>query len=223
MGMSYTKVRFKTHRLIPSRFPPISVFDWAETKEELEEIVELESLTNERLQGEYGDISLVSKNDWVIGEGATPLMAAFTHPGYSRFSDGTYGVYYAGDSLETVIAETKFHRERFLAASNEVACLVQMREYLAYVKEELVNIDSKEHAHILDLDPSSYPKSQEFGRTLKLKNEYGLLYPSVRNQKGKYVAIFRPTALTIPIQGCHLDYVWDGHSIASVHKSMPVQ
>ncbi len=222
MSISYTKVNFKTHRLIPSRFPPVSVFDWAETKEELEEIFELESLTNDRLKGEYGDISLVSKNEWVIGEGTTPLMAAFTHPGYSRFSDGSYGVYYAGDSLETAIAETKFHRERFLAASNESACLVQMREYLAHIKEELVDIDSREHAHILDPDPNSYPKSQEFARTLKLKNEYGLLYPSVRNPEGKCVAIFRPTALTIPIQGSHLDYVWDGHSITSVRKSMPM-
>ncbi len=222
MSISYTKVNFKTHRLIPSRFPPILVFDWAETKEELEEIVELESLTNDRLKGEYGDISLVSKNDWVIGEGATPLMAAFTHPGYSRFSDGTYGVYYAGDSLETAIAETKFHREIFLSASNEPACLVQMREYLAHVKEELVDINARDHVHILDPHPSSYHKSQEFARALKLENEYGLLYPSVRNQDGKCVAIFRPTALTIPVQGCHLDYIWDGQSIANIRKSVPM-
>src|SRR3990167_7404591 len=101
MSISYIKVKFKTHRLVSSRFPPVSVFDWAETKEELEEIAALESLTNDRLRGECGDISLVAKSEWVIGEGTTPLMAAFTHPGYSRFSDGNYGVYYAGNSLET--------------------------------------------------------------------------------------------------------------------------
>lgn len=213
-------VAFKTHRLIPSRFPPVSVFDWAETKEELEEIATLENLTNDRLKSDYGDLSLIAKEEWIIGDGATPLMAAFTHPGYSRFSDGSYGVYYAGDSLETAIAETKFHRERFLSASNEVACLIQMREYLANVIEELVSISFIEHPSILGSDPNSYPQSQAFARALRLKKEYGILYPSVRNESGQCVAIFRPTALTIPIQGCHLDYEWDGHSIASIRKSV---
>ena len=52
----------------------------------------------------------------VSGPGATPVMAAFTHlnPGGSRFSDGSYGVYYAAHSLETAIAEVSHHRAIFL-------------------------------------------------------------------------------------------------------------
>ena len=43
-------------------------------------------------------------------------MAAFTHlnPEGSRFSDGSWGVFYAGNDLNTAIAETRHHRERFL-------------------------------------------------------------------------------------------------------------
>ena len=163
---------------------------------------------------------LSQKKDWVIGEGSTPLMAAFTHPGYSRFSDGTYGVYYAGDSLATAIAETKFHRERFLAASHEKACLIQMREYVSNVKEKLVSVDDK---NLLNPDPASYPTSQAFAREQKIKEEYGLLYPSVRNPQGQCVALFRPIALTIPMQGCHLDYIWDGKAISGVHKVVSVE
>lgn len=221
MKTSYVSVEFRTHRLIPSRFPPVSVFDWVETKEELEALFELESLTNERLRNECGTLSLVSKKDWVIGEGTTPIMAAFTHPGYSRFSDGTYGVYYAGDSLQTAIAETKFHRERFMQASQENPCLIQMREYLTNVKEKLMDMHHEEYRDVLNPDPNSYPISQAFAREQRIKNEYGFIYPSVRNQQGKCIVIFRPTALTIPVQGCHLDYEWDGHSIVSVCKSVP--
>ncbi len=215
----YTKVRSKFHRLIPSRFPTINLFDWAESHEELEEIAALEGLTNDRLSTEYGELYRVAKEDWVSGPGATILMAPFTHPGESRFSDGTYGVYYAGDSLQTAIAETKFHRERFLDASKEAPCLLQMREYTTKVQQLLVDITQGGFKKYLNPDPSQYSVSQAFGRELKNAREWGLLYPSVRMKGNKCVAIFRPPALTIPVQGCHLDYIWDGKSISVVRQS----
>lgn len=210
----------KVHRLIPSRFPPVLLFDWANSAQELEEIAALEGLTNQRLQAEYGKIYSVSPADWVTGEGCTPLMAAFTHPGKSRFSDGTFGVYYAGDSLKTAIAETKFHRERFLLASNEPPCRIQMREYISTVKKSLVTISQKTHPQFLDPDLSSYSLTQVYGREIKEKNEWGILYPSVRQDGGKCVAIFRPPALSIPIQGCHLDYIWNGNTISEISKAV---
>ena len=46
-------------------------------------------------------------------------MAAFTHlnPEGSRFSDGSWGVFYAAHSVATAVEETVYHRERFLAAT----------------------------------------------------------------------------------------------------------
>lgn len=217
--MQYATIQSKVHRLIPSRFPPISLFDWAESARELEEIAALEGLTNDRLLTEYGNIHLIAKGDWISGAGATPLMAAFTYPGITRFSDATYGVYYAGDSLETAIAETKFHRERFLNASSEPPCLLQMREYTTKVLQPLVDISQGGYEQYLNPDPSLYQVSQNFGRELKLNNEYGLLYPSVRKPHSQCVAIFRPPALTIPLQGRHLDYIWDGKAISEVRLS----
>lgn len=218
---NYIDFKEKTHRLIPSRYPPITLFDWAESSEELEQIAHLEGLTNDRLATDYGYISLVAKEDWVGGPGSTPLMAAFTHFGVSRFSDGTsYGIYYAGDSIKTAIAETKFHRECFLAASNEPPCVSQMREYTANVTQSLVDICSAVYEQYLDADINSYFRSQELGREIKRHNEWGLFYPSVRNNGAKCVAIFRPPALTMPIQAGHYDYIWDGHSISEVRKSV---
>ncbi len=95
MAHLYTQVKKLVHRLIPSRYPPIDLFEWADSAQELEEIAALEGLTNERLVTECGNIHLVVQDDWVSGPGASALMAAFTHPGASRFSDGSYGIYYA--------------------------------------------------------------------------------------------------------------------------------
>ena len=219
MGYHYTSVQSKVHRLIPSRFPPISLFDWVESAEELEEVATLEGLTNDRLLTEYGDIRLVAEDDWVSDPGATPLMAAFTHPGNTRFSDGSYGVYYAGDSLDTAIAETKFHRERFLSASKEPPCLLQMREYTAKVVQQLVDISHDRYKKYLDPNPSQYSASQTFGSELRATQEWGVSHPSVRKINSNCVAIFRPPALTIPVSGCHLDYIWDGKAISEARLS----
>jgi hypothetical protein len=219
---SYRYFKAKTHRLIPSRYPPVSLFDWAKSPQELEELALLEGLSNDRLNNALGTLLQVPKEDWVLGEGTTPLMAAFTHPGRSRFSDGSFGIYYAGDSLETAIAETKFHRERFLSASNEPPCLIQMREYLAYVNKKLVNLNEEKYRSLLNPDVNLYTQSQQFGQELKQHKEWGMIYPSVRRANAQCIAILRPPALTIPIQGCHLNYVWNGLCIEDISQAKNV-
>lgn len=218
----YATFNKRVHRLIPSRYPPVSLFDWAESAEELEQIAQLEGLTNERLLSECGNITLVAKEDWVSGPGSTPLMAAFTHPGESRFADGRYGVYYAADSLNAAIAETVFHRQRFLSASNEPICLIQMREYIGKVKKPLVDINSQSFNYLLNPNPAYYSESQRFAQEIRAQGEWGLLYPSVRKTLAHCVAIFRPPALTLPIPGKHLDYIWDGSQISEIRIAKPL-
>lgn len=221
----YSFIDFKdnVHRLIPSKFPPVSLFDWADSVEELEQIALLEGLTNERFHAELGRIQLVSKEDWVGGQGSTPIMAAFTHIGYSsRFSDGSYGIYYAASNLETAIKETVFHRERFYSASKEKACSISMREYIAKVKKPLVDITGNHYTNLLNPAVEFYNVSQEFGKQIHHEKHHGLYYPSIRNQDGFCMAIFRPKALSIPIQGCHIRYIWDGERISEVYKESKI-
>jgi RES domain-containing protein len=216
---SFINFNDPVHRLIPSKFPPVSLFDWASSAEELEQIALLEGLTNERIQAEIGRINLIDKEDWVGGPGSTPLMAAFTHIGYeSRFSDGSFGIYYAASSLETAIKETRFHRERFYCASKEKACSISMREYISKVKKPLLDITNNSYMELYNPDPAYYSKSQEFGKKIHSDKGWGLLYPSIRNPKGLCLAVFRAPALTIPTQGCHLKYIWDGQQISEIYK-----
>jgi len=221
----YSFINFdeNVHRLIPSKFPPVSLFDWATSVEELEQIALLEGLTNERIQMELGRINLVDKDDWVVGQGSTPIMAAFTHIGFdSRFSDGSYGVYYAASSLQTAIKETVFHRERFYSASNEKTCSISMREYIAKITEPLIDIRNDHHLGVLNPDPEFYNLSQEFGKKIHEAKHWGLLYPSIRNNGELCMAVFRPRALTIPTQGCHLKYIWDGNRISEIYKESKI-
>mgnify|MGYP003694332483 CR=1 FL=1 len=87
-----------SYRLIPSRYPTVGLYDAIADAADLEAVFAIEALANPRLRDELGELQLVPPDERVSGPGATPVMAAFTHlnPEGSRFSDGSYGVYYAG-------------------------------------------------------------------------------------------------------------------------------
>lgn len=200
------------HRLVPSHFPPISLFEDVANEDEYDILFAVESLTNDRLMDEIGIISLVDSKDRIFGPGTTPIMAAFTHIGMSsRFTNGEYGVYYAANALDVAIAETVHHREQFLATTNEPDTEITMRQYVNSVHAPMVDIRADEFAHLHD--PDSYQESQLFAAKQRRTGQHGLHYNSVRykgNGDGECVAVFRPKALTPTVQGCHLRYVWSG-------------
>lgn len=196
------------HRLVPSHFPPIDLFESVADPDELEIVYAIEALTNDRLREEAGELWRVPPTERVSGPGSSPVMAAFTHIGIpSRFTDGTFGVYYGARDLRTAIAETVFHRERFLAATREADTELNMRQYVNRVALPLHDVRDNPALH----DPDSYRLSQQEARRLRKQGSHGLLYRSVRDPGGECIAALRPTAITLPVQAGHFKYVWNGH------------
>lgn len=203
------------YRIVPSRFPPAGLFDRIADPADLEAIFALEAMTNPRLREEADALRLVPKEHRISGPGSTPVMAAFTHlnPEGSRFSDGTWGVFYAARNVMTAVEETVYHRERFLAATAEPACDIEMRCYST-------SVDCKFHdirggwmqAH----DPDSYADSVKLARRLREADSNGIVYDSVRHRGGECLAAFHPDAVTPCVQAQHLVYRWDGRHIAQV-------
>jgi len=210
------------YRVISSEFPPINFFETLVDPDLIEELFYIEGLTNERLRDEVGEISLVAPEDRVSGPGSTPVMAAFTHIGaISRFSDGSFGVYYAARHLKTAIEETKFHRARFLACTREDAGEIDMRVYIGEVAQPLRDIRAAEHEHLHD--PEDWEPAQAFGLQMQTARSWGIVYRSVRDPGGECIAALRPPAVTIPRQGPHLSYVWDGTRIIRVYEKTLLQ
>ena len=77
------------------------------------------------------------------------IMAAFTHLNQEgcRFSDGTYGVFYAARDLEAAIAETKHHRARFMRATMQARMEIDMRVYLVDLAGELHDLREQQEAY----------------------------------------------------------------------------
>lgn len=207
-------------RIVASRFPTVGLFEHVADPRDLEVIFHIEGLTNPRLREEMGRISLVPPEERMTGPGTTPIMAAFTHPNPegSRFSDGTYGVYYAGRTRETAIHETVYHRERFMRASAEPPMQLQMRVYYADLDAEFHDLRGL-RAQLPDVYArESYAASQALGRRLRESGAWGICYDSVRHTGGECAAVFRPRAISPVTQGPHLGYVWDGARIAQVYE-----
>ena len=208
------------YRIIPSRFPPVGLFDKVADPADLEAVYRIEAMTNDRLREEAGELSLVPLEDRVSGPGTTAIMAAFTHlnPEGSRFTDGSYGVFYAGLTLDTAIEETKHHRALFLRATDEPAQEIDMRVYAVDLDAGLCDIRGMRNRRDQLHDPDSYAASQSFALKLREEGSDGIVYQSVRHEGGECAAVFRPRLLTNCRQERHLCYVWDGSNICTVYE-----
>jgi len=227
MAPKYTvrAVRFAPcHRIVASRLPTIHLFERVADPADWEALYMLESMTNPRLREQVGELSLVPVADRVSGPNASVVMAPFTHlaPQGTRFTDGHFGAYYGAESVETAIAETRFHRENFLRATAQPPLELEMRCYLADVASELHDLRGL-RAKLGDIyDPASYAVSQKLGRELRNAGSNGIAFDSVRRPGGECVAVFRPRLLQNVRQSVHLRYAWDGTSISRVYEMRAV-
>lgn len=207
-------------RIVPSRFPPINLFEEVADPDDLDAVFQIEAMTNDRLRAEAGDLSLVPQEDRVSGPGTSPIMAAFTHlnPDGDRFTDGSYGVFYAGESIETAIAETRYHRTKFMHATQEPSQELDMRVYAVDLDAELHDIRTMRETHAAYYHSENYAVVQELAAGLRKNGSDGIVYRSVRCENGECAAIFRPRLLSNCRQERHLCYVWDGAKVTNIYE-----
>ncbi len=209
----------ETYRIIPSLYPPKSVFDEVASPDEIEYLFFLESLTNDRLRNEIGELSLIDKDEWVVGKGSTPIMAAFIHIGSEgRFNTQEFGVYYASLELETAISETIYRKELFLGYTNEPKGDFDMRVYCAGIEGKLYDIRDK-NKYSLYYHKTDYRKTQKFAIRVKKEKSDGIIYSSARKESGTNLAIFRPKVIVLPCVALkYITYHWDGKKIIGYYE-----
>ncbi len=204
-------------RVIASRYPPIDLFERVSSNPQVwDALIELEQMTNPRLRDEIGEISLVPAHKRVTGANASWVMAPFTHINKrgSRFSNGSFGVYYAAERLETSIAETAHQFSRFALDSSDPPRREDMRVLVGSINNSFEDIDQIKSPRKEDLlDPNSYAASQPFASDRREAGADGFVYSSVRHKGGQCIAAFWPNVVGIPIQERHLQYEWDGAKV----------
>ena len=202
----------RTYRAVRTVYPPVGLFEDIADPADWELIAAAEAKTDPGVRDTIGAIRLVPPERRVSGPGASWAMAPFCHVSPerpSRFSDGGYGVYYAGNRFDVALAETLFHFERFMAATGEAPATADYRELIGRIDAELH--DLRGGAFRSALDPGDYGDAQALARDLRRNhNSDGLVYPSVRRPGGEAIAAFWPDVAGIPAQGRLLRYRWDG-------------
>ena len=223
MGLTYPTMRLSwkpAWRVIPSRFPSIGLFERVASLADFDALYALEAMTNPRIRAEVGEISLVPADERLFGPGSTCIMAAFTHrnPQGSRFSDGSYGVFYCARKRDTAIAETRYHAARFMQATREPPMRLQMRLYTVQAKGKVVDLRAASQAEPRIVDPDDYSYAQSIGRKLRAEGALGIVYPSVRHPGGTCLAALRTALLSHCLHAVYLEYNWNGAAMDAVFE-----
>ena len=185
-----------THRLIAFHYSDAGALArLAENQVGLDELLELDSVTDDRFVGEAGLLPGISVHELLFGVSYAHIVnAAFTHahPGGSRFNGPERGAWYAGFELETAQSEIAFHKSQELIEIRwRDAETFKFDDYLADFRADFHDI--RGDAKYTDcLDPRSYAKSQQLASELLAAGAVGIVYPSVRRRKGTCIACFRP-------------------------------
>ena len=198
----------------------MGLFDRVARPEDLDAICALEALTNDRLREEAGALRLVAVEDRISGRGTTPIMAAFTHlnPEGSRFSDGSFGVYYCSQNRETALAEVRYHQERFLRRTHEWEIRLELLLYLADLDARLVDVRKLPECHHRD----HYHPSQQIGARARNDGKDGILYRSVRHEGGICAVAFRLRLLRNCRQSKRYAFHFDGSNIIAIDELQTV-
>jgi hypothetical protein len=216
------RIRWKAaRRIVPTRHPTIYLFDRVAAPEDFDALYALEAMTNDRARDETGEIELVAREDRIFGPGSGPIMASFTHlnPLGSRFSNGSFGVFYAAGDKATAIEETRFHHAIFLAATDQGPLHLPMRMYSVQIDGQLHDVRNNPAYAALHA-PDSYAASQAAGVALRNAGSAGIAYDSVRRSGGQCVGLFRPQAARECVHAAHLLYAWDGQAFSGIYEHL---
>lgn len=218
-ALALVRVRWpRAFRLIRSIYPPIDLFEDIADPRDWEALASAESKTNPRLWDHLGRLDLVPVERRVGGPGASYLMAPFVHVSHDRpgrFTDGSYGVYSAGDREEVAIREVAHHHGRAMCNSNEPpGWTSQFRMLVSAIDLDLHDARPFDRYH----QPDNYAPSQTLARQLRSAGSSGIVYNSVRCPGGECAALFWPDLIAAPVQADHYDFHWDGMRVDKIRN-----
>jgi hypothetical protein len=214
-----SKVNEPVYRVILSRYPQIHLFERVANPQEWDVLYAVESLTNPRLREEVGDIRLIPPEDRVYGDGASLIMAAFTHPpvdGRGGRFNRDFGIYYCTPEEAVAIAESSFHRAKFLRESRIKKTSLEMRVIHAHLGPTTLHDVRNLTGHAID-DLDNYEAPQQLGYALAAAKSFGVHYKSVRAE-GECFGVMRARALSNAIHWRYLRYHYEQGSIVEVES-----
>ena len=136
----------------------------------------------------------------------------------SRFSDGSFGVWYGSHNEETTIYESIYHWYHGLisdAGFEQYSVVSERKLYTVACKAALLDFRPAIPRHFPDLiHKTDYTFAQSVGQRLHREGHPGLLTFSARYQGGENYVIFNPAVLSDPRHYSYLTYRLEASRIA---------
>lgn len=145
----------------------------------------------------------------------------FKHWQASRFSDGTFGVWYGCDSIETSVFETAYHWFKGLltdAGFEHERVVAERQVYTVACDAALVDLRPAASGFTGLLHKTDYSYCQSVGARLHREGHPGLITLSARHAAGHNYAVLNPAVLSAPLLKCKLSYHLEGDRIAIEKK-----
>lgn len=200
------------HRLIPSRFPPVDVYERFDSAELKNIAKEVEDKTNPRLKVKV----------WLLGKApdlgeSSPRLQNWNHapfayrnPEGSTFLNTGYGVMEVALGERAALARALRRREVFLARTQEPPMGLDMRLLITGVRGEFV-----------DLRDASIEASQaqrwNLGDRLYKDDAKGILFHPPEHSRMLALAVFDSRVLGRSVQGTHYRFIWDGTRVSKIY------
>lgn len=210
------KVQTNYFLLIPSRFPPVSLYKRIAAGRD-EEISDIAELFNPRVKEKRrltGNLSttIAETSPRVQNWNLAPF--AYPNPEGSWFFDQFTRCLELSDSKQTALAVSVAKREVFLNRTNEKPIGIDMRMLSRLVSGKFLD------ARSLPLN-LSLESRRDFGQAMLQRRQKcqfdGVLFRSPERPCGERIAVLTGEVLERAIQGGHYRYTWDGERIVSLY------
>jgi hypothetical protein len=199
------------YRLIPSRFPPVDVYE--QFGAALSAIApEIEALTNPRLAAKTrltgGSASIDENSPRLQNWNHAPF--AYTNPEGSYLLGPLHGVLEVAESEGAALTIAICRRETFLGRTNEPPLDLDMRLLSTRIAGDFVDLTD------LALDTGQEAR-WEIGQCLLNAGEAGAVFRRAECPDALFLALFDAALLERSVQRTHYRFVWDGETIKSVY------
>ena len=196
-------------RLIPSRFPPVEVYDGIVANDRVEELVKVETRTNPRLRSESrllqaaGDPRPPQLQNWNLA----PFK--YLNPEGSRFFGPARPALEMAEDRQTALAVSVERRQRFLARTGEPPIGLDMRMLKTPVRGQFLDL-----RHVPA--DASHDDRRRIGDRIA-DGVDGILYRPPERPSAMCVAVLRGETLGHSIQTVHYRFVWNGSCVDTLY------
>ena len=196
-------------RLIPSRFPPVAVYEGLVANDRHEDLALAESRTNprllaeERMRSKYSDPGSPRLQNWNLA----PFR--YINPEGSRFFGPTRPALELADDRQTALAVSIRRRETFLKRTGEPPIGLDMRMLRTPLCGKFIDLS--------DL-PSELSKDERWKIGAGIGPDVaGLIFTPPERPSARCLAVLRSDVLGRSIQTVHYRFVWNGSRIELVY------